>query len=333
MEVSSHALAMDRVWQCYFEAAAFTNLTQDHLDFHRTFDAYRAAKRRLFEGTGVGAPANAVVNADDSSSDEMVRGFKARVIRYGFSPTADLQASSLVNTPSGLRFVLRCRKDFGGSQRDGWTEEIQSPLLGRVNALNLLTAIGIGLSLGISRDVVLEGAQRVRRVHGRFERVYEGQPFMVVVDYAHTDDALKNVLALARELTSGSNGKAAGRVIALFGCGGDRDRGKRPKMGEAAGRASDVVVLTSDNPRSEDPMAIIRDALPGLERTPAQRIIEPDRHIAVERAIKEARPGDIVVLAGKGHETYQVIGNENVPFDDSEEARRALHALGYGKKS
>jgi UDP-N-acetylmuramoyl-L-alanyl-D-glutamate--2,6-diaminopimelate ligase len=322
MEVSSHALAMERVWGCSFETAVFTNLTQDHLDFHKTFDAYRAAKKRLFEGTGGRPPANAVINADDPSSPEMVRDFRGRIITYGFSAAADLRGSRLENTPGGLRFQLEAR--------EGWSVAIQSPLLGRVNALNLLAAIGTGLSLKLDRDTVLAAAQKVQRVHGRFERVFEGQPFTVVVDYAHTHDALNNVLALARELVSGRNGSPPGRVITLFGCGGDRDRGKRPLMGEAAGCASDIVVLTSDNPRSEDPQAIINDALRGLQRTPARQIVEPERRLAIRKAITEARTGDIVVLAGKGHETYQIIGPNKLPFDDAEEARSALRDLGFG---
>ncbi len=202
--------------------------------------------------------------------------------------------------------------------------EVRSKLVGRTNVYNILAAIGAGVALGLPREVIAAGIAQLTAVPGRFERIDLGQPFLVVVDYAHTDDALRNLLATAKELNP------AGRIITLFGCGGDRDRTKRPLMGEAAGRASDVVVLTSDNPRSEDPLLIINDVIVGLQRTPAKCLIEPDRERAIEIALDQARPGDIVLLAGKGHETQQVMRDRTIAFDDREVARRILRKGGYG---
>ncbi len=315
LEVSSHALAMDRVWTTAFEVAVFTNLTQDHLDYHGTMAAYLEAKRRLFTGTGAGVPRHAVVNAEDAATAAILRDFGGHIWRFGFGAEAELQASHLRQTPQGIAFQLR--------GPEGWEAEIVSPLLGRVNALNLLAAIGSGLALGLNREQVVAGVCNLPRVPGRFERVYAGQPFTVVVDYAHTPDALRNVMAMARELVP-----AGGRVITLFGCGGDRDRGKRPLMGRAAGQGSDLVVLTSDNPRSEDPEAILAQAKAGLTDTPIPVHVEVDRRTAIRYAIAQARPGDIVVLAGKGHEDYQILGQQKIHFDDREEALAALTAGG-----
>jgi len=315
LEVSSHALAMERVWTTAFEVAIFTNLTQDHLDFHGTMAAYGEAKRRLFTGTGAAPPRHAVVNADDAAAEAMVRGFPGRIWRFGFGSEAELQASALRQTPQGIAFRLR--------GPGGWEAEIASPLLGRVNALNLLAAMGAGLALGLDREQVIAGVCNLPRVPGRFERVYAGQPFTVVVDYAHTPDALRNLLAMARELVGGD-----GRVITLFGCGGDRDRGKRPLMGRAAGAGSDLVVLTSDNPRSEDPLEILAQARAGLEGATTPLHVEVDRRAAIRYAIGQARRGDIVVLAGKGHEDYQIVGEQKLHFDDREEALAALTAGG-----
>jgi UDP-N-acetylmuramoyl-L-alanyl-D-glutamate--2,6-diaminopimelate ligase len=312
MEVSSHALAMERVWGCGFEAAVFTNLTQDHLDFHGTMENYAAAKRRLFEGRGAAAPRAAVVNAEDEHTPAMLRGYRGEVIRFGFSPEAEVRATNLAQEPEGMRFDLCGPGGFAGA--------VRCPLIGRVNALNVLAALGVGWALGLDPAAMVEGAARWPRVRGRFEAVTAGQPFAVLVDYAHTPDALANVLALAREL-------AAGRVLAVFGCGGDRDRGKRMLMGRAAQAGADWTMVTSDNPRSEDPMAIIHDIVHGLEGWSGG--IEPDRRAAIRAALGEARAGDVVVIAGKGHETYQIAGEEKTHFDDAEEARAGLRALGY----
>src|SRR5262249_6431187 len=199
---------------------------------------------------------------------------------------------------------------------------VESSLMGRINVYNILAACSAGLSFGLSPDTIANGIAACGSVPGRFERVDEGQPFTVVVDYAHTDDALRNTIAIARELTSN-------RVITLFGCGGDRDRAKRPLMGEAAAEKSDLVVLTSDNPRSEEPLAIMNDAMVGLRRYDTPHLIEPDRALAIQRALERAQPGDIVILAGKGRETYQVLKNETIAFDDREVARQVLRGLGY----
>jgi UDP-N-acetylmuramoyl-L-alanyl-D-glutamate--2,6-diaminopimelate ligase len=215
------------------------------------------------------------------------------------------------------------RLDFTAETPNGRID-VRSPLMGRINAYNLLAAIATGVALGLPREAIEAGVSGLAAVPGRFERIDLGQPFLVVVDYAHTDDALKNLLTTARDLDP------EGRVITLFGCGGDRDRSKRPLMGEAAGRMSDVVVLTTDNPRGEDPLKIINDAQVGLQRTPAKVLIEPDRERAIELALDQARPGDIVLLAGKGHETMQVLKDRTLQFDDREVARRMLRQRGFG---
>ncbi len=314
MEASSHALALDRLWGCPFAVVVFSNLTRDHLDFHKTFDGYFAAKRRLFEGTGAGRPAIGVVNADDPYGKRLA-GLAQRTLTYGLENGADITTKKFGLSFSGLEFTAATPEGKFA---------VRSPLVGRINVYNILAAIGAGLGLGISREHILAGIEQLQSVPGRFERVSLGQPFLVIVDYAHTDDALKNLIATARELNS------EGRIITLFGCGGDRDRAKRPLMGEVAGRGSDVVVLTSDNPRSEDPLLIINDAMVGLQKTEAKCIVEPDRGAAIELAFDEARAGDIVLLAGKGHETYQVLRERTIDFDDREMARRALRRRGFG---
>jgi UDP-N-acetylmuramoyl-L-alanyl-D-glutamate--2,6-diaminopimelate ligase len=314
LEVSSHALMMDRVWGLRFAVAVFTNLTRDHLDFHKTLDEYFAAKRRLFEGLGAPPPLCGVVNADDPRCADLA-GLAQRTLTYGIDSAADVSAKKFSLAFSGLEFT---------AQTPAGRVEIASPLVGRINVYNILAAVGAGLALGLDREAIEVGIRNCRAVPGRFERVDEGQPFLVVVDYAHTDDALRNLLQTARELLGKS-----GRIITLFGCGGERDRTKRPLMGEAAGSLSDFVVLTSDNPRREDPLKIINDAVVGLQRVQASYVIEPDRALAVEIALEKARPGDIVLLAGKGHETYQVLGERALDFDDRQEARRVLRARGF----
>ena len=313
LEASSHALAQNRLWGCRFAAAIFTNLTRDHLDYHQTFDSYFAAKRRLFEGTGGGPPAHGIINSDDPYGAQLA-GLATRTITYGLANGAQVTTKHFALSSSGL--------DFSAETPAG-PVEVHSRLVGRINVYNLLAAVATGVALGISRAAMEAGMQRLESVPGRFEKVELGQPFLVVVDYAHTDDALRNLLVTARELHAG------GRIITLFGCGGNRDRSKRPLMGEVAGRLSDVVVLSSDNPRGEDPLCIINDALVGLQRTSATALVEPDRERAIALALDQARPGDIVLLAGKGHETVQVLKDGTIPFDDREIARRALRARGY----
>ena len=315
LEASSHALAMERLFGCHFAAAIFTNLTRDHLDYHKTFDEYFAAKRQLFEGTGAGAPEVAVINSDDPYGAQLA-GVARRTLTYGFSDAADLRPKRLSLSFQGLAFT---------AETPAGNIEIRSPLVGRINVYNILGAIGAGIGLNIPAVKIAEGIASLDLVPGRFQCIDEGQPFLVVVDYAHTDDALRNLIATSRELGPSS------RIITVFGAGGERDRTKRPLMGEAAGSLSDVVVLTSDNPRGEDPLRIINDVVVGLQRVNANYRIEPDREQALAAAIEEARPGDIVLLAGKGHETYQVLANGTIEFDDREKAREILRRKGYSK--
>lgn len=316
MEVSSHALELGRVYGLAFHSAVFTNLSQDHLDFHGTMEAYFQAKQRLFQANGAAPPCYAILNADDPHSGRIETDASTQRIRYGFSPDAEVRAEEVELDRSGIAFRLRHR---GGHTR------IRSELLGRVNVYNILAACAAGISYGLDEGTIAAGIASCRSVPGRFERVEEGQPFVVVVDYAHTDDALRNAIAVARSL-------GPKRVITVFGCGGDRDRQKRPLMGMAAAEASDVVVLTSDNPRSEDPLHIINDALVGLRRYDTPHRVEPDRGKAIRLAIEEAEPGDLVLIAGKGHETYQIIGDRVIEFDDREVARGILREYGYRRR-
>jgi UDP-N-acetylmuramoyl-L-alanyl-D-glutamate--2,6-diaminopimelate ligase len=314
LESSSHALALDRVWGCHFAAAIFSNLTRDHLDFHRTMENYFAAKRRLFEGTGAGPARWGIVNIDDPYGQQL-RNVAERTMTYGLATGAQVTAKKFALALRGLDFI---------ADTPMGKVEVRSALVGRNNVYNLLAAIAASVALDFSREAIEAGISNLAAVPGRFEQIDLGQPFMVVVDYAHTDDALQKLLETAREL------HPAGRMITLFGCGGERDRAKRPLMGAAAGRLSDVVVLSSDNPRSEDPLKIINDAVVGLQRTSAKVLVEPDRECALELALEQARPGDMVLLAGKGHETTQVLRDRTIEFDDREVARRILRERGYG---
>ncbi len=322
MEVSSHALAQERVFGVPFDVAVFTNLTRDHLDYHKTMEEYFAAKRVLFEGCGTDAPRAVVTNLDDEYGAKLVQFSKKRsavVLTYGWEK-GDFHAQNVDINLRGTRF------DMATPQQDVKIP-IFSPLIGRVNVYNILAAAGACYARGCEPKAIARGVESLTHVPGRFERVDCGQPFTVVVDYAHTDDALRNLTALAREFVSRGGGTA--RVLTVFGCGGDRDRAKRPLMGEAAGRGGDFVVLTSDNPRSEDPRAIINDALVGLQKTGVKYTVEVDRRKAIALAIAEAHPGDIVLLAGKGHEKVQVTREGSHPFDDVEVAGEALRAAGF----
>jgi UDP-N-acetylmuramoyl-L-alanyl-D-glutamate--2,6-diaminopimelate ligase len=314
MEASSHALALDRLWGCHFAAAVFTNLTRDHLDFHKNFESYFAAKRRLFEGTGAGIPDVGVVNTDDEWGKKLA-GLAKKTFTYGLTNGSDLKAKKFTLGFGGLNFA---------AQTPAGAIQVESPLVGRINVYNILAAIGAGIGLGIPNDVIETGIRNLHAVSGRFQRVDAGQPFLVVVDYAHTDDALQNLIRTARELIT------KGRIITVFGCGGSRDRTKRPIMGETSGRLSDLTILTSDNPRQEDPLKIISDVVVGIQKSTGKYLIEPDRAKAISLAIEEARPGDIVLLAGKGHEDYQIFADRSIHFDDREEARKALSERGYG---
>ena len=325
MEVSSHALVHERVAGVDFKAAVFTNLTQDHLDFHGTMESYFAAKSILFRD--LSGAAVAVLNADDPHARRLRSLTKARVVTFGESEGADVRLASVQAAVSGTGIVLQVAAGPGAPPAGRL--EVRSPLLGRPNALNMAAAAAAALALGVGHDAVARGLGSVTGVPGRFERIDEGQPFTVLVDYAHTDDALKNLLLAVRDLRPR-------RVVTVFGCGGDRDRSKRPLMGFAAAAGSDVVVVTSDNPRSEDPMAIIEEILPGIRRaltgdpggqTGKDRcLVIPDRKEAIRRALSLAEEGDCVVIAGKGHETYQILGERTIPFDDREVARDILRS-------
>ena len=281
MEVSSHALAQQRVYGIPFDTAIFTNLTRDHLDYHHTMEEYFASKQMLFEGCGTDAPRAAVLNTDDEYGQKLVKVSKKRsaeVLTYGLTK-GDFRAEKVEITPRGTRFDLVTPQGI---------IPLFSPLIGKVNVYNILAAAGAAYGRSCGAEAIAQGVAALTRVPGRFERVDCKQPFTLVVDYAHTDDALRNLTALARDFVQRAGKK--GRVITVFGCGGDRDRAKRPLMGEAAGRGSDFVVLTSDNPRSEDPLAIINDAMVGLQRSGAKYKVESDRRAAIALAIREARP-------------------------------------------
>jgi UDP-N-acetylmuramoyl-L-alanyl-D-glutamate--2,6-diaminopimelate ligase len=314
LEASSHSLAMDRLWGCHFQTAVFTNLTREHMDYHKTFEDYFAAKRRLFEGTGAGAPEVAVINTDDEWGKKLV-GIAKHTVTYGLESGAEITTKKFQLGFSGLIFT---------AQTPNGRLQIASPLVGKINVYNILAAIGAAQALGLSNDVIEEGVRSLQSVTGRFQSVDLGQPFLVVVDYAHTDDALENLIRTARELAP------KGRVITLFGCGGEKDRTKRPVMGEVTGRLSDLTILTNDNPRKEDPLRIISDIVVGLQKTSGKYLIEPDREKAIAMAVEEASAGDIVLLAGKGHETEQILGDRKLEWDDGEMARRALRARGFG---
>jgi UDP-N-acetylmuramoyl-L-alanyl-D-glutamate--2,6-diaminopimelate ligase len=325
MEVSSHALAQERVSGCTFAAAAFTNLTRDHLDYHGTLEAYFEAKARLFrELLPGGAPA--VLNLDDPRCARLAQSLPGSI---GFTVQgaagARLEARELQSDLEGIRFDLR--GEFGEAR-------IESPLVGAHNAENLLAAFGLLLGLGMPLAELAPAAAQAPGAPGRLERVPDPGGRVVLVDYAHTDDALARVLDAVR---AAAGPKA--RLICVFGCGGDRDRGKRPLMGQAAARRADLVVATSDNPRTEDPLSILSDIEPGLSKHKRKMgmsdaragrdgyCIIPDRAAAIELALRSARAGDAVVIAGKGHEDYQIVGTEKRSFDDRVEARRVLEAL------
>jgi UDP-N-acetylmuramoyl-L-alanyl-D-glutamate--2,6-diaminopimelate ligase len=315
MEVSSHSLVLERVTGCAFHTAVWTNFSRDHLDFHGDIGEYFAAKSRLFLVSEVlPAPSCAVLNADDPRVSDLRGKTPSRVLQFGIEQPADVTARKWKASRGGIEFT---------AQTPAGPIELSSPLVGRHNVYNVLAAVAAGFALELSPEQIREGVRSVR-VPGRMEAIEEGQPFAVYVDYAHTDDALKNVVASARELTP------QGQLIVVFGCGGDRDRTKRPLMGLAAA-ACDRVVLTSDNPRTEDPLQVLNDVMVGLQKGSANYVVEPDRAVAIERALREARAGDTVLIAGKGHETHQIVGDQRLPFDDREVARAVLRNLGFGQ--
>jgi UDP-N-acetylmuramoyl-L-alanyl-D-glutamate--2,6-diaminopimelate ligase len=298
MEVSSHALELHRADAIHWRVAVFTNLTQDHLDFHPDMESYFAAKRRLFEA----GPRAAVINVDDPYGRRLAEDFDA--VTIAIDSDADLRAEDVRFELTGSTFAV-----------DGL--ELRSPLPGRFNVLNVLGAVAVARELGVDDATIARAVPQAGRVPGRFEPVDEGQSFAVLVDYAHTPDSLENVLRAARQL-------ARGRVVCVFGCGGDRDRGKRPEMGRIASELADVAIVTSDNPRSEDPEAIIAEVLAGMG---PGAVTEVDRRAAIDQAVGLADAGDVVVIAGKGHEQGQEFeGGRKVPFDDVTVAREALRA-------
>jgi UDP-N-acetylmuramoyl-L-alanyl-D-glutamate--2,6-diaminopimelate ligase len=324
-EVSSHALDQGRMAGIQFDVAVFTNLTRDHLDYHQTMEKYFEAKRLLFDGKVYPAPRVAVINEQDERAKQIAAAARragAEVRMYGIG-AGDWRAASYSLTPGGA--VIQLETPAGSAQ-------VQSHLAGEVNILNLLAAFTAAHARGVAFSDLVAAVPTLEPVPGRFQPVDAGQPFTVIVDYAHTDDALRNLTTLARQMTA-SSGK---RVISVFGCGGDRDRTKRPKMGKAAGAGSDYVVATSDNPRSEDPLAILAEIEPGLKSSGVKYTIEPDRTTAIKLAIEAAEPGDVVLVAGKGHEKEQILNGRTIPFDDIEVARAALQTLGarmgYGKQ-
>ncbi len=318
-EVSSHALDQGRAAGVNFDVAVFTNLTRDHLDYHETMEKYFVAKRLLFDGTVYPHPRVAVINAHDSRAQELSAAAAkagAEVRTYGIGQ-GDWRAAAHTLTPSGA--VLELETPAGEAK-------ITSRLAGEVNILNLLAAFTTAHARGVPFTDLVEFVPHLQPVPGRFQSIDVGQPFTVIVDYAHTDDALLNLTTLARQMTA----QTGGRVITLFGCGGDRDRTKRPKMGMAAGKGSDFVVATSDNPRTEEPLAILAEIEPGLKASHVRYTIEPDRAAAISLALREANSGDVVLIAGKGHEKVQILGFTTIPFDDVEIALSALGEMGYG---
>lgn len=320
IEVSSHALVQERVTGCHFDAAIFTNLSQDHLDFHNDMESYFAAKVLLFERllAESGKPgAFAAINADDPYGMKIAECCPVPCMSFGFGKEADIKGRNLLLDSKGLS--LRIESQWGSF-------DCRSGLRGRFNAQNILAAAGVALRQGIAPEVVAQAIGGVDVVPGRFEPVANNRGILAIVDYAHTPDALERVLAHAREFA----GMGVGRVITVFGCGGDRDHGKRPLMGRAAASLSDIAIITNDNPRTEDPMAIIDEIMRGVKgvshplRNDRGYEVIPDRREAIARSVDLAREGDVIVVAGKGHEDYQIIGTRRIHFDDREVLREIL---------
>jgi len=303
MEVSAHGLTQNRVALFDFDVAIFTNLTPDHLDYYKTMEAYGEAKTKLF--SQLDEDKAAVINADDPFSSHLARHCKARLFTYGIEQ-GDVRAESVTLTLDGLSCTVR---------HEGKSASLFCPLIGRFNVYNCLAALSVGRILGASLETCTKALSSFVSVPGRMEKVVNARGILVYVDYSHTEDALKNALLTLRELHSG-------RIVTLFGCGGDRDAEKRPRMGRLAEELSDQVILTSDNPRSEEPLAIIADILKGM-KDPEKTFVEPDRKRAIEWALLHAREGEILLLAGKGHETYQIFSSQTVTFDDRKVAASA----------
>jgi len=329
MEVSSHALALERVSECEWDGALFTNLTRDHLDFHPDMESYFAAKQKLFAELLPRSGKRdrfAVVNSDDPYGRRLIEGTRDRVVTFGHGDDADVAPLEVERSLAGLKGEIRIRDE---------RIPISSSLVGDAHLENILAAAAVAWAQGMPLAAITEGIAECRGIPGRMERVDDGAPFAVLVDYAHTPDALERAVRVLRSV-------AEGRLIVVFGCGGDRDRGKRPLMGEATARIADIVIATSDNPRSEDPLKILHEiergiveaGLDPIQESAARRedasgyLVIPDRRRAIHLAIEIARPSDVVLIAGKGHETYQIVGAERHPFDDREEARQSLRERG-----
>lgn len=315
-EVSSHSLSQKRVDYTNFSIAVFTNLTRDHLDFHRTMENYYNAKKRLFSDL-LSDAGIAVINSDDEWGRRLIEEIKGEsdcaLVTYGADVQADVMAVDIVNSSSGVSFTLMHR---GASCR------VDSPLLGSVNVYNILAASAVAVSMDIPYYAIKEGIRNIRPIRGRLERIDEGQGFLCIVDYAHTPDALERLILTARGFVEKKSVGARPRVITVFGCGGDRDRGKRPLMGEIASRLSDYVIITSDNPRSEDPLRIMEEIESGIRGK--NYLTVPDRREAIAIAVERAEAGDIVLIAGKGHEDYQEIAGTRYRFSDGDAAREAI---------
>ncbi len=311
VEVSSHALALQRVFAIRFEVGVFSNLTPEHLDFHQDMESYYQAKRLLFIPAGANAIKTAVINIDDPYGRRLASDAGTNVIRCGFGPGAEVH-------------VLESRIGIEGTDVRLATPvgeiNVHTRLVGRPNIYNIMAASGAALALDIGLEDIRQGLESLDGVPGRLDLIHGGQEFTVCVDYAHTPDALEKLLETVRQLITG-------RILTVFGCGGDRDRKKRPLMGAIAARMSDAVVATSDNPRSEDPLQILAEIMPGLKQGPAPYELQPDRREAIRSALGAARTGDIVVIAGKGHENYQIIGTQVFPFDDRAVALELIHQM------
>ncbi len=310
MEVSSHALQQERVYGIDFSAAVFTNLTQDHLDYHGTMENYFHAKKILFDG--LTSSSWAIVNADDGWSEKIIAGTSAKIIRYGTTNSAEVYAKNITLAMQGTRFTI---------EYDGEEVEIISPLVGRFNVSNILAAFSVGIAMGIPKAGIGKGIAAVSHVPGRFERVSSTAGWTAIIDYAHTPDALEKCLNTIHDILPQ---RRSNKIITVFGAGGDRDKTKRPKMGKIVESLSDVIVLTSDNPRTENPQRIIDDIHAGISRR--ENVYEEvDRRSAVVKALAMAKPDDIVLIAGKGHEDYQVIGKEKTHFSDKEIVQEFIH--------
>jgi len=314
MEVSSHALHIGRVHGCQYDVTVFTNLTQDHLDYHKTMDNYRAAKSLLFSQLGNGYdpehPRYAILNMDDPATAEYIVATQGIVLTYGIDNDADLRARDIKTTSNGTQFTLVFNEE---------AYPVKMGLVGKFNVYNILATIGATLACGLSLDFIIRTVAESSGVPGRFELVDAGQDFNVIVDYAHTPDSLENVLKTIRGFTDG-------KIYCIVGCGGDRDKTKRPIMAKIASDLSDYPIFTSDNPRTEDPVAILQDMEAGVTKQAKHYKIIIDRRDAIEYAIGEAKPGDVVLIAGKGHENYQIIGEKVLDFDDKEMAEKAIRA-------